>query len=83
MPYPNASQNPAGLWLYLPQASRINKGVYPIFPCTQCYGKNMTLHKKFSIKDFFNKCDQVRSFLSILVTFTEDILNGKFFFFVV
>ena len=33
------------------------------------------LHKKikFSIKDFFSKCDQ-------LVTFTEEILNGKFHF---
>ena len=28
---------------------------------------------KFSIKDFFSKYDQIRSFL----TFTEEILNGK------
>ena len=37
------------------------------------------LHKKmkFSIKDFFSKCDQIRSFL-----FTEEILNGKLQFFV-
>ena len=35
---------------------------------------------KFSIKDFFTKCDQIRSFLRFpagLVTFTEEILNGK------
>ena len=33
---------------------------------------------KFSIKDFFSKCDQIRSFL---VTFTEEeILNGKLHF---
>ena len=31
---------------------------------------------KYSIKDFFSKCDQIRSFL---ITFTEEILNGKFF----
>ena len=32
---------------------------------------------KFSIKDSFIKCDQVRSFL---VTFTEGILNWKLYF---
>ena len=31
--------------------------------------------KKFSIKDFFSKCDQ-------FVTFTEETLNGKLYFFV-
>ena len=30
---------------------------------------------KFSIKDFFSKCDPVD-----LVTFTEEILNGKLHF---
>ena len=29
---------------------------------------------KFSVKDFFSKCDQIRSFLK---KFTEEILNGK------
>ena len=29
----------------------------------------------FSIKDFFSKCDQIRS--EDFVTFTEEILNGK------
>ena len=33
---------------------------------------------KFSIKDFFSKCDQIRS--ADLVTFTEEILNGKIHF---
>ena len=32
---------------------------------------------KFSIKDFFSKCDQMRSFLRIWAPFTEEILNGK------
>ena len=31
---------------------------------------------KFSIKDFFRKCDQIRRKLD-LATFTEEILNGK------
>ena len=31
---------------------------------------------KFSIKDFFSKCDEIRSFAD-LVTFSEEILNGK------
>ena len=38
---------------------------------------------KFSIKDFFSKCDQIRSFLRIcshfpadLITFTEEICKG-------
>ena len=37
---------------------------------------NTTKKMKFSIKDFFSKCDQIRSF-----TFTEQILNGKLHFF--
>ena len=32
---------------------------------------------KFSVKDFFSKCDQIRKFLADLVTFTKEILNGK------
>ena len=31
--------------------------------CTLC---NYTQKMKFSIKDFFSKCDQIRSFLQIL-----------------
>ena len=40
---------------------------------------------KFSTKDFFSKCDQICRKLETadLVTFTEDILNGKLHFFVV
>ena len=35
---------------------------------------------KFSIQDFLSKCDQIRICLQLpadLVTFTEEILNGK------
>ena len=42
---------------------------------------------KFSIKDFFSKCDQIRSSLknsqfpvSQFPTFTEEVLNGKLHF---
>ena len=38
---------------------------------------------KFSINDFFSKCDQICSFLQFpadLVTFPEEILNGKLHF---
>ena len=35
---------------------------------------------KFSIKDFFSKCDQICKTTADLVTFTEEILNGKFHF---
>ena len=35
---------------------------------------------KFSIKDFFSKCDPSLQFPADLVTFTEDILNGKLHF---
>ena len=31
---------------------------------------------KFSVRDFFSKCEQIRSFLDLLV-FTKEILNGK------
>ena len=34
---------------------------------------------KFSIKDFFSNCDQIRRRLD-LVTSTEEVLNGKFHF---
>ena len=36
---------------------------------------------KFSIKDFFSKCDQIRRKQDLL-TFTEKILNRKLHFFV-
>ena len=37
---------------------------------------------KFSIKDFFSKCDRIKSRQETadLVTFTEEILNGKLHF---
>ena len=43
---------------------------------------NITAQKmKFSIKDFFSKCDQnLVTFTEDLVTFTEEILNGKLHF---
>ena len=33
--------------------------------------------KKFSIKDFFSKCDQIPQLPADLVTFTEKIFNRK------
>ena len=38
---------------------------------------NTAQKMKFPIKDFFRKCDQIRR---ELVTFTEEILNGKLHF---
>ena len=35
---------------------------------------------KFSIKNFFSICDQIRQFPADLVTFNEKILNGKLHF---
>ena len=35
---------------------------------------------KFSIKDFFSKFGQIRRKIADLVTFTEEILNGKLHF---
>ena len=35
---------------------------------------------KFSIKDFFSKCDQIHSKCDQMVTFTEEIPNGKLLF---
>ena len=37
---------------------------------------NTAQNMKFSFKDFFTKCDQIRRKLD-LVTFTEEILNEK------
>ena len=43
--------------------------------------KTCTAQKmKFCMKDFFSKCDQIRRKLRILVTLTEEILNGKLHF---
>ena len=36
---------------------------------------------KFSIKDFFSKCDQIRSFCRIWPHLLEKILYGRFHFF--
>ena len=40
------------------------------------HGTRTAQKMKFSIKDFFRKCDQTAD----LVTFTEEILNGKLHF---
>ena len=48
--------------------------------------KDTTQKMKFSINDFFSKCDQKKvkgkskKFPANLVTFTEEILNGKLHF---
>ena len=41
------------------------------------FDRNNLCNINKSTKDFFSKCDQIRNFL---VTFTEEILNGKFHF---
>ena len=41
--------------------------------------KRTTQKKKFYIKDFHGKCDQIPSFLRIF-TFTGEIINGKLHF---
>ena len=41
--------------------------------------KDSAQKMKFSIMDFFSKCDKIRR-LADLVTFTEDILNGTLHF---
>ena len=49
---------------------------------SSCYPDIYTAQKmKFSITYFFGKCDQIRRKLQIwLVTFSEEICNGKFHF---
>ena len=42
--------------------------------------KNTAQKIKFSIKNFFSKCDQTRRYPADLVTFTEEIINGKLLF---
>ena len=41
--------------------------------------EHLSLHKKmkFSIEDFFRKCDRIRRETVNLVKFTEESLNGK------
>ena len=47
----------------------------------QSKNKRYTAPKmKFSIKDFFSKCDQIRKNTADLITFTEEIVNGELHF---
>ena len=54
---------------------------YYIFVVLEQLNSHNTAQKlKFSIKDFFSKCDQIRrkpQKTANLVTFTEAIVNGK------
>ena len=45
----------------------------------KCKSKYHYTKMKFSIKNFFSKCDQIK-FPADLVTFTKDILNEKLHF---
>ena len=64
----------------------INELEYLYVYCQSC-GVFVTKRKyytaqkmKFSIKNFFSKCDQIRRKLQIFVSFTEEILNEKLHF---
>ena len=47
------------------------------FYLSQTFPKEDNAQKmKFSIKDLFSKCEQIRT-ISDFVTFTEEIFNGK------
>ena len=53
----------------------------PITPTKSCkYLPAQTM--RFSIRDFFSKCDQIGSFSADLVAFIEEVFNGKLHFFV-
>ena len=56
-----------------------NKSSHTILPLINASSAPSTLHKmKFSIKDFFSKCDQIcNSLPEDLVILTEEILSGK------
>ena len=49
---------------------------HKLIPHPQKVAVSTTQKMKFSIKDFFSKCDQIRRNCG-LVTFTEKIFNGK------
>ena len=44
---------------------------------TKLQTKLITQKMKFSIEDFFSKCDQIRSFLRIWSHLLKKILNGR------
>ena len=56
-----------------------NKSSHTILSLINASSTPSTLRKmKFSIKDFFSKCDQIcNSFPADLVILTEEILSGK------
>ena len=51
----------------------------PVLSCTRAVSLATAQKMKFSIKDSCSKCDQIRRKL-LLITFTEEILNGKLHF---
>ena len=83
-------ENTTNLLKYINKKNSIKRQYRNLKPSKQhekfC-GKTMTRNElkdsaqkmKFSIMDFFSKCDKIRR-LADLVTFTEDILNGTLHF---
>ena len=45
-----------------------------------CFSRQNRTKMKFFIKDFLSKCDQIQQSTADLVTYTEEILNGKLHF---
>ena len=50
------------------------------FPNLVPFSSSTAQKMKFSIKDFFNKCDQIPQFPVDLITFAVEIFNGKLHF---
>ena len=57
--------------------SKVSKRIATLKDFSKLSGEYTAQKMKFSIKDICNKCDQIHSSPANLVTFTEEILNGK------
>ena len=73
-------QNTSG-WLFLCEETFCFNGLVHIFFWWKCFHWYFT-KMKFSIKDFFSKCDQVRSFLRIWSHLLKKSLMETFILFV-
>ena len=61
-------------WLFLPYIARVSSSII------LALNQNTAQKMKFSIKDFFSKCDQIRSFLRIWSHFLKKSLMENFIF---
>ena len=80
-----AIDNTVLILILLKLISKVTKVINKVMPDARCRGngklRSYTVQKmKFSIKEFFSKCDEIRIKLRIWSHSLKDVLNGKLHF---